>query len=309
MSRFNLLKAPIALVRRFPLGRSALRIGGNLSEKNVSLVAGGVAFYAFLSIFPSILSLILLWEIFASETNAFVLLDFLSYIMPEQAFEIVADLLFQITEREKPASQLATVAALLVALWSSSRSIEALLMAVHMMYRTPYRPNMIKQRIIALGFTLLGSVFMVAAVLLIGAAPAVLEAMNLGAFTALTVLVLRWAFILIVFAVGTYALYFSCRRRPRKGEVAERSKLIPGAFCASILWLIVSFAFSYLLTTFTSYNEAFGSLGAIASLLVWLWLSAISLLIGAEINNDFDGKKSRARDRQLAMQSPIPPSE
>ena len=288
--------------KRFSIVRALLRIGINLSEKNVTLVAGGVAFYAFLSIFPSIFSIIFLWELFATDANAFVLIDFLSHIVPDQAFEVIADLLFQITERERPASIWAATLSLLIALWSSSRAVEALLTAIHIMYRNPYRRSVVRQRAIALGFTVSGLVFMVLSVLMIGAVPPVLHAMNLGAIAEITALSLRWVIILTLFSVGAYSFYFTCRKPLEQANQPRRNKLLPGTFYASVIWLIVSLAFSYALSTFVSYNEAFGSLGAIAALLMWLWLSAIALLVGAEINTDFDGKLMRAMRLQEAAE-------
>jgi len=303
MNRLAFLKpliAFLATLSTLPVIRTLLRIGKNLSEKNVTLVAGGVAFYAFLAIFPSIFSIIFLWELFATDANAFVLIDFLSYIVPEQAFEVISDLLFQITERERPASIWAATISLLIALWSSSRAIEALLMAIHIMYQNPYRRGVIKQRAIALGFTVAGLIFMIFSVLLIGAVPPVLEAMNMGRFAEVTVLFLRWVFILSVFALGAYAFYFPSRKPLQEANRKRRNKLVPGTLYASFIWLFVSLAFSYALSSFVSYNEAFGSLGAIAALLMWLWLSAVALLIGAEINTDFDGKLIRSMKLQQA---------
>lgn len=296
-------------VLTLPLVRPMVRIGQNLSEKNATLVAGGVAFYGFLAIFPAIFSIIFLWELFATDANAFVLLDFLSYLLPEQAFEVIGDLLIQITEREKPASIWAAAISLLIALWSSSRAIDALLLAIHMMYRNPYRRGLILQRLIAIGFTLAGIAFVIFSFVLISAVPPVLNALNLDGFAEVTMLSVRWLIILILFALGAYAFYFTSRRRLESGNRKHRNKLLPGTFWASFIWLIVSLAFSYALSSFISYKEAFGSLGAIAALLMWLWLTALALLIGAEINTDFDGKLTRALALQKDAQSPIPPSD
>lgn len=297
-------------LQTLPIIRPIVRIGNNLSEKNATLVAGGVAFYGFLAIFPAIFCIIFLWELFATDANAFVLLDFLSYLLPEQAFNVVADLLIQITEREKPASVWAAVISLLIALWSSSRAIDSLLLAVHLMYRNPYRRSLITQRLIALGFTLAGIIFVIFSFLLIGTVPPVLHALNLGGFAEVALLSVRWIIILILFAMGAYAFYFTSRKRLKTGDVRHRNKLLPGTLWASVIWLIASLAFSYALSSFVSYKEAFGSLGAIAALMMWLWLSALALLIGAEINTDFDGKITRAQARQDETKTPIPsPSE
>jgi len=297
----------VTTLKTLPIIRPVVRISNNLSEKNVSLVAGGVAFYGFLAIFPAIFCIIFLWELFATDANAFVLLDFLSYLLPEQAFDVVAELLIQITEREKPASVWAAVISLLIALWSSSRAIDSLLLAVHLMYRNPYRRGLILQRAIALGFTVSGIIFVIFSFVLIGAVPPILQALNLGGFAEVTLLSVRWIIILLLFAMGAYAFYFTSRKRLKTGDIKHRNKLLPGTLWASVIWLIVSLAFSYALSSFVSYKEAFGSLGAIAALMMWLWLSALALLIGAEINTDFDGKITRAQGQQGAAKTPIPP--
>ena len=313
MSRMKAIRALLSKasgVQRIPLLKSVLMFGQSLADKNVTLVAGGVAFYAFLSLFPAIICIIFLWELFASDANAFVLLGFLEHIVPEQAFNVIADLIFQITEREEPASIWAATISMVIALWSSSRAVEALLVATHIMYRNPYKRGVIKQRAIALVFTFLGLLFTVLSVLLIGALPPVLHAMNLGGATEHIVLLARWVFILLLFAIGAYAFYFTSRKPIVTENQKARNRLIPGTLGAAMIWLIVSVAFSYALANFVTYHEGFGSLGAIAALMMWLWLSAISLLIGAEINTGFDGRLA-ARFAASAMDeaATIPPSE
>lgn len=304
------LRALWTATQALPVIRPLLRIARNLSEKNVTLVAGGVAFYGFLAIFPAIFAIIFLWELFATDADAFALLDFLSFFMPDQAFEVVADLLIQITEREEPASVWAAVISLLIALWSSSRAIDSLLLAMRLIYRNTHRRGVILQRAIALGFTFCGILFMIFAFVLIGAVPPVLNAFNLGGLTEVTVLTGRWMLILFLFGLGAYAFYFTSRKRIKTGDTRHPNKLLPGTLWASFLWLLASLAFSYALASFVSYKEAFGSLGAIAALMMWLWLSALALLIGAEINTDFDGKITRAKGQQGEAKTPIPaPSE
>ncbi len=307
VSLMTKLRTLLTAVQALPVIRPLIRIGTNLSEKNVTLVAGGVAFYGFLAIFPAIFALIFLWELFATDSNAFALLDFLSFFMPDQAFEVVADLLIQITEREEPTSVWAAVISLLIALWSSSRAIDSLLLALRLMYRNTHRRGVILQRAIALAFTFCGILFMIFAFVLIGAVPPVLNALNLGGLTEITVLTGRWMLILFLFGLGAYAFYFTSRKRLKTGDTSQPNKLLPGTLWASFLWLLASLAFSYALASFVSYNEAFGSLGAIAALMMWLWLSALALLIGAEINTDFEGKISRAQARQKAAETIIPP--
>ena len=313
MSRLSAIRKLMSLTSGLKQARvikPILMFTDSLSDKNVTLVAGGVAFYAFLSLFPGIICIIFLWELFASDQNAFALLGLLEYIVPEQAFNVIADLIFLITEREEPASIWAATISLVIALWSSSRAVEALLSAIHIMYRNPYKRGMIKQRIIALVFTFLGLIFMVFTVLLIGALPPLLNAMNMGSAAEHIALLARWVLILILFAGGAYVMYFTSRKPIITENQKRRNLLIPGTLGAAMIWLIVSVAFSYALSNFVTYHEGFGSLGAIAALMMWLWLSAISLLIGAEINTGYDGRlAARFAASVPAEASPMMPNE
>ena len=309
MNRLKFFSQIVSALQRIPFVKSGIAFAQNLGDKNVTLVAGGVAFYAFLSLFPGIICIIFLWELFASDQNAFALIGFLEYIVPEPAFEVIAELIFQITEREEPASIWAATISLVVALWSSSRAVEALLVATHIMYRNPYKRGMIKQRIIALVFTALGLTFMVLTVLLLGALPPILHAMNLGSSTEHIVLWARWVFILILFAVGAYAFYFTSRKPIITENQKHRNKLIPGTLCAAIIWLGVTIVFSYALANFITYHDGFGSLGAIAALMMWLWLSAVSLLIGAEINTGYDGRLAAKYSKLVMAEAPTSPNE
>lgn len=289
--------------------RSVLRIQRNLSEKNVTLVAGGVAFYAFLSIFPGILCVLILWGLLASTDDVSALTAWLGSVLPGPAFEVVSNQLTRLTERDNRISGWAAMFSLFVALWSASRAVNALLAAIHMMYRAPYKSGVIRQRVVALGFTLSGIVFAIMSVLLIGAVPPVLEALRLGAAAESAVLAARWLFILAFFGLGAFAFYYVSRRAAVEMRRPRRNQVVPGTIAASCIWLLASFGFSFYLTAFARYNEMFGPLGAVAALLIWLWVSALALLIGAEINTDYEGKQTRALKRQEASETLIPPTE
>lgn len=306
---FTLLKTRIDRFVRLRGVRSVLRVTHNLGEKNVTLVAGGVAFYAFLSIFPGILCVLILWGIFASTDDVSTLMSWLSSVLPQPAFEVISDQLTRLTLRDSPASGWAAAASLLFALWSASRAVNALLMAIHMMYSSTYRRGVVRQRVLALTFTISGIVFAIMSILLIGAVPPVLEALRLGDNTEAILLGLRWLFILTFFGAGAFAFYYVSRRDPETVRRPSRNQTVPGTIAASIIWLAASFGFSFYLSAFARYNEMFGSLGAVAALLIWLWVSALALLIGAEINTDYEGKQTRALKRQEAAESLIPPSE
>ena len=279
-----------------PVLRTWTRITGNLTAKNVTLVAGGVAFYAFLSIFPAIVCLLMVWGLFTDVSELNDSFSFLKGTVPPPAYALITEQMTRIADRNSDVSIWAAIVSLLLALWSASRAVNALLMAMQSMYNLKKKPNFFKAKIIALLFTLSGVVFAVASIALIGAIPPILEALRLGAVTEALILTFRWIFIVGIFFLGGVMFYRVSRRDPDRVKHAKRNQVIPGAITASVIWLISSFAFSFYLSAFETYNETFGSLGAVAALLMWLWLSALALLIGAEVNTDFDGKEDRKRD-------------
>ena len=293
---FEKLNAAIVKVSGLPILRTWLRITRNLTAKNVTVVAGGVAFYAFLSIFPAIASVLMIWGLFTEVSDLNPAFSLLQGTVPAPVYDLISEQMLSIAGRDADISILAALASLLVAFWGASKAVNAILMAMRSMYNLQRKPSFIVQKSMSFIFTVLGIVFAVASIALVGVIPAVLEALRLGETTNLIILLVRWVLIVGFFFGGAVLFYKVSRRDPSRVKHANRNQVYPGAIAASLIWLMSSFGFSFYLSNFASYNETFGSLGAVAALLIWLWITALALLAGAEINTDFEGKKSRQRD-------------
>ena len=184
----------------------------------------------------------------------------------------------------------------MVAFWSASKAVNALLKAMQSMYKLEKRPSFLMQKLMSFSFTVIGIIFAVASLGLVGIIPAILEALSLGETANIVIMALRWVLIVGFFFGGAVFFYTVSRRNPDRVKHDNRNQVFPGAIAASLIWLISSFAFSFYVAKFEAYNETFGTLGAVAALLMWLWISALALLAGAEINTDYEGKKDRRRD-------------
>ncbi|WP_300379277.1 YihY/virulence factor BrkB family protein [Henriciella sp.] len=296
---------PLNVIRRsppwqkvgVPTTRVVSGIGGKLGENNVALVAGGVAFYAFLSIFPAIACALMLWGLFTTETELRSYLDLLSAVVPESAFTLISNQMIRIADSQTTGLSWGAVLSLGLALWSSSRAVNALLSAVAVTYDRHKKRGFVTQNLLALGFTGGGIVFALLSLAAIGAVPPIIDALQLGSFIEAGLRIVRWIAVLSLFLGGIYAFYRIARPHGVRHADLRTRPVLPGTIVAGTIWLAASVGFSFYLGNFADYNETFGSLGAAVALLMWLWLSAFAVCIGAETNGVI------GRDRKDTAQS------
>ncbi len=270
----------------------------NTGNDRIALVSGGVAFYAFLSIFPGIAFALMIWGLLTDGEGLERLLVMLEGVVPAEAYTLIANQMRRIAGSQANGLSWGLVISLLLTLWSASRAVNALLMAVALPLRAQPHRGFFHQNLIALTFTVGGMVFSLISLLAIGAVPPLLEAVRLGAATEIMIRLLRWVFVVGLFMIGALAFYRVAQRKPRPPLFSGIKRNVPGAFVAALIWLGASFGFSFYLAEFAAYNETFGSLGAVAALLMWFWLSAFAICVGAETNAELNPlwRRRRARD-------------
>jgi membrane protein len=271
------------------IGRSTLQIVQRTltrsSGDNLGLLSAGVAFYAFLSIFPAIAGALMIWGVFSDPPDIRAWLGVLRGIAPPQAYNLVIDELVAIAAAGDPGLTLGAVVTFLFALWSASRAAQALMAVIDIAYDAKQPQSFLASNLAALHFTATGIAFAVFSLMAIGAVPPVVRALRLGFITEAALSLLRWLLLIAIFfgvAVNAYRNTPS-HRRGRKLD-SKGPPIWPGAAAASIIWLIASFGFSFYLGEFNAYNRTFGSLGAVAALLMWFWISAYAVGVGAELN-------------------------
>ncbi|MDZ4760122.1 MAG: YihY/virulence factor BrkB family protein [Alphaproteobacteria bacterium] len=261
-----------------------VRVFNRMMADNLGVLAGGVAFYGFLSVFPALVGGLMVWGMF---TDGSSLVDQLSAVqgpIPGSAYELVAGEMIRIASQSSEGLQLGAVFTLLLALWSASRGVAALIGVMNMAYHETEKRGFIRVNLMALVFTVGGVGFVVVSVLAIAAVPPILEALYLGSFIEAFLGALRWLFMIGLF-LGAAAIIY--RYGPSRQKARWRW-IMPGAAAAALIWLVASIAFSFYLSNFDAYNATFGSLGAVAALLMWFWLSAYAICMGAELNSQLE---------------------
>lgn len=262
----------------------AKRTMGRLGRDDVGLVSGGVAFYGFLSIFPAVACALMVWGLFTTSADLREYFEIMRPVVPDRAYELITAQMIRIAESQNTGLSWGALISLILALWSSSRGANALLSAIEVTYDRPEKRGFVEQNLLALGFTAGAIVFAIVSLAAIGAVPPIIQALQLGAFADAILRILRWLGLIGLFLLGIYAFLRTARPHGiRKREEIARP-ILPGALVAAAIWLVASVAFSFYLAAFANYNETFGSLGAVAALLMWLWLSAFAICTGAETN-------------------------
>lgn len=263
------------------------------TSHNIEILAAGVAFYAFLSLFPALAGILMVWGMFADPAVIRDLVSMLKAVVPHEAFDLVVSQMVRISQGGGAGFTLGALLSLCFALWSGSRAAFALMSLLNVAYAVEKRRGFFASNFVAMRFTVVLAAFSLLSIMAIAAVPPILEALRLGAFVDALLRLLRWGVMIGVFCVGAAMAY---RRTPvykrRRREGQRPPPALPGAVVASALWLAASVAFSFYLAEFDSYNETFGSLGAVAALLMWFWLSAYAVGLGAELNVVIDQRRT-----------------
>lgn len=261
-----------------------MRVFERIMADNLGMIAGGVAFYSFLSIFPALAGGLMLWGLAVDGWQASDHIDFLRDLIPADAFNLMSEQMARIATQSPENLTLGAIVSLLFALWSASRGATALMSAMNMAYHEREKRGFFRVNAIALVFTLAGVAFAALSLAAIGAVPPILESLFLGAWADASIRALRWLMMIGLFFAASAAVYRFAPSRRR----ARWRWIVPGATLAAAVWLSASVAFSFYLSNVNAYNATFGSLGAVAALLMWFWLSAYAICMGAELNSQLE---------------------
>jgi membrane protein len=254
-------------------------------KDQVPLISAGVAFYAFLAIVPTLIAVVIIYGLVTDQPQEVTeQLDSFGTALPAQAEQLLHDQLVALTNIPERSLGAGLVAVLGLALWSASGGIGNVIKAVSFAYDEEEKRSFVKSKALALGFTLGAIVFMVLAVALVAAVPAVLNALDVPGWVGAVVHAARWIGLVVVVMLALDVLY---RWAPDR-EPAKFRWLSVGAVVATGLWVVASIGFSVYVDNFSRYSKVYGSLAGVIILLLWLWLTAYATLLGAEINAEME---------------------
>jgi membrane protein len=255
------------------------QIKTEMSDDNLTLVAAGVAFYSMLAIFPAIIAVVTVYALIATPEQIEHQIRPLLKTLPPGAADL---LLAPLTSAAKDSGGLTVglIVSLLGTLWAASGGVSALMTGLNVIYGAHEGRNFVKLKARALSLTLVGMLAAIVALVLVAAFPVVLRHLGLAPAAALGAQVARWVVLAALIALGNSVLY---RFGPDRHDVRWRPVSV-GTITALLVWVLASIGFSFYVSNFGNYNKAYGSLAAVIVLLLWLYLSAFAILLGAEID-------------------------
>lgn len=261
-----------------------LRLMHNVSEHRVMALAAGMTFYSLLAIFPALAALVAIYSLFADPATISAHLNSLSGFLPAGAIDITHDQLSRIASKGRQSLGSTFLIGLAFSVWSANAAMKSMFDTLNVIYGARETRGIVKLNLISLCFTFGGIAFAVVALGTVVILPVVLQLLGLPETTDLLLRVSRWPALFIVLT-GTLAVL--CRYGPDR-DPGPRSWITWGSALAALLWIVVSATFSWYAANFGSYNETYGSLGAVVGFMTWLWISAVAVLIGAEFDAEMN---------------------
>ncbi|HEY0698737.1 MAG TPA: YhjD/YihY/BrkB family envelope integrity protein [Micromonospora sp.] len=273
------------------------------TDDNLADWAAALTYYGVLSIFPGLLVMVSLLGLLGDETTADVQGAVTDLVPQEQVRQILTDAINQV--KDSPTAGLVAVLGLLAAFWSASGYIGAFMRASNAIYDVPEGRPIWKTMPIRIGVTAVVGVMLLASALIVvftgRFAQAAGDALGLGS-TAVTVWnVAKWPVLLLLVSL-IFAILYWASPNARHGGFRWIS---PGGVFAVLIWLLVSAGFAFYVANFGSYNKTYGALASVIVFLVWLWLTNLAILLGAELDAELERGRAIAAGLRPADREPF----
>ena len=265
------------------------RVVNGISKQRIVLVAAGVTFYALLAIFPAIAALVALYGLVADPATVVEHVEKLSGLLPGGALDVIRDQIARIAAQPRGTLGFAFVGGLVVSLWSANGGVKALFDALNVVYVEKENRGFFRVTAVSLAFVVGGILFLLLAVGAVVAVPVALRHIGIPAVGKSIISIGRWPILFVIVALVIALIY---RFGPNRTNPEWRWISWGSAF-AAIAWLAMSALFSWYAANFGNYNETYGSLGAVIGFMTWIWLSAIVILTGAEIDSVLERSTTR----------------
>jgi membrane protein len=275
------------------------RVYASVNDKRLLAVAAGVVFYSLLAIFPAIAAFVSLYGLIADASTIDSHLSVAAGIFPAGAVDIIHEQISRLTAKSDAKLSLGFITGLAVALWSANAGMKAIIDALNVVYDEKEKRSFVKLNLLSLLFTLIAIVSLMIALAAVVIALMVFSAVGLSSLWRLAIAALQWPILLVLAAIALAAIY---RYGPSRAE-ARWQWLSVGSGAAAIGWLITSALFSWYIAHFGAYNATYGSLGAAVGMMMWMWISAIVILLGGELNAEIEHQT--AKDSTVGSEKPL----
>jgi membrane protein len=271
-----ILRRRLAFVRR-EVEDVARKAAADFVHDRIPTVSAAITFYLLLALFPAITAFVSLYGLFASVHDAHEHLVWLRGILPARGIDVIGKDMIRIAALQAPKLGLAFAIGLVLSLWSANSGASALIDGLNTAYEVRETRGYIAITLRAFAFTL-GTLGLAVIAFTFAALP--YFARQFPPTVAAALDVVRWFVLVGVAFLGLVVVY----RYGPDGRRASWAGVLPGALTALALWLVVSALYSLYVENVADYDRTYGPLGAIVGFLMWIWLSLMVTLFGAELN-------------------------
>lgn len=265
------------------------RVKAEMSNDNISIIAAGVAFYGLMAIFPGIAAAVALFGLLADPATVAELIASMGGLLPGDAQMVLHDQLAALTREPASTLSLGALLAIATALWGAAGGMKTIMTALNIAYEEEEKRGFIAFNLTALALTVSAIVGALVALAAIVVVPPLLQATFLAPGLEWAIAAGRWPAlgVLLMLALAFLYRFAPSRARPKWRWATT------GALAATVLWLGASGAFSWYVAAFGDYGATYGAIGGVVVLLMWLYISAFVVLMGAELNAEMELQTAR----------------
>ena len=255
-------------------------------------LAAQLAYYFFLALFPALLFLVAIVSFIPITGLLDAITGHLARVAPTEVLSIIQDQVLTIAHGKN--GGLLTLG-MIGTVWSTSAGLNAIIDTLNQAYDIQEARPWWKVKVIALGLTVTLAVFIVVSFTLILVGPALAEKVaawaHLGPAFAWSWQILQWPIVFLLVTLAVALIYYYA-----PDAVQEWVWITPGSLLATTLWLLISLGFKFYVSHFTSYNATYGTIGGVIVLMLWFYLSALAVLVGAELNAEIEHASPYGKD-------------
>ncbi len=256
------------------------RVLRRMSRDNLSLVSAGVAFYAMFAVFPALGALVSIYGLFGDAHIVQAQVQQLTVLLPLETAKLLNDALAALLTKPSSKLNMGLLASLGIAIWGARAGTSSLIAGLNVAYEKPETRSVFVTEGIAIGLALGAIVFAIVALATVAVIPLALGYLPINETLATWLAYARWPILAAFILLALDVIY----RFGPSMRVPHWRFISVGTCFAAILWITGTWAFSAYVTRFGSYDATYGSLGAVVVLLLWFWLSALIVLMGATID-------------------------
>lgn len=260
------------------------RVAAEVKDDNVPLLAGGVAFFGLLSLFPALVAVVSIYGLVADPDEVAEQLEAVTAALPAEVGDLIVTQAESVAAGAPSALGVSVAVGIVLALWSASSGMKWLMSALSLVYEEKEERSFVPLRGTALLMTLGAALGLVVSVALIAATPALAGTVGLGDTGSLVASIVRWPLLGAGVIAGLAVLY---RYGPDR-DTARWTWVTWGSGLAALIWLLASGGFAIYAAQFGDFEESYGALSGIVVLMLWLFLTAFAILVGGEINSEME---------------------